>query len=314
LDQKISGSVSKEAAVKVLADRLDNVSLQTRRVILGFVLIGVLGSGLGLGLLGYFQLRDSILLPENQAHEILGHMIALGNTLAFYHEGVLSGSRAKRKADYQTAGSTLPALKLAIEASLNTSAAISEIDSPRGRKAQNQLQDIAMDIRAYFKLSQEALNAFEESYNDSLPARTRRLSQDIGMRMASNEVSSSYAAADARLWESSGAWQVAVKQAKEDRQRLLLVGALLASVIVILGAWQVLIRGIIRSLTGFHQSRENNGSRHPDQGEEPITERQRDMMELQVLQFLASVRTGSRNADGHCAPEKAANRSRKHDS
>jgi hypothetical protein len=63
--------------------------------------------------------------------------------------------------------------------------------------------------------------------------------------------------------------------------------------------------GIFVPLAGFHQSRENNRSPHADQGEE-ITEDQRDMMERQVLQFPASVRTGNRNGDGHSAAENAA--------
>jgi hypothetical protein len=58
--------------------------------------------------------------------------------------------RAKTKADYDAAASTLPSLKLAIVASLNISAAISELGSPTGRKAQNQLQDIDTDARIYF--------------------------------------------------------------------------------------------------------------------------------------------------------------------
>ena len=93
------------------------------------------------------------------------------------------------------------------------------------------------------------------------------------------EVNSSYADATGRLWEASGRWQVAAKQANEDRQRVLLGGTLLISLILILGTWHLLIRQLIRLILGLNRSEKHLGYPQADPGEELVTGQPRDLIE-----------------------------------
>ena len=116
--------------------------------------------------------------PAKDAEKILGHVIALGNTLMLYQNGVLSVSRAKRQADHEAAVLNLLSLRLAILAPLNALAAVNLFEG-RDREAKNQLQDLGKAITTYLKFSDGALSALDESYTGSLPIRTRRLLQHV---------------------------------------------------------------------------------------------------------------------------------------
>jgi hypothetical protein len=290
--------------MKVLKSRLHSLSQQRRIVFLGVILAAAILSGLGLGLFGYVQLHAKIVKPANDAEKILEHVIALGNTLMLYQEGILSVSRAKRQADHEAAVSNLPSLRLAILAPLNALAAVN-LSEGTDREAKNQLQDLGKAITTYLKFSDGALSALDESYTGSVPIRTRRLLQHVGMLATANEVSRSYADATGRLWEASGRWQVAAKQANEDRQRILLGGTLLISLILVLGTWHLLIHQLIRLILGTNRSEKHLGSPQADPGEESVTDQQRDLIERQVLQFLAAVRTGERDRKSSYATERA---------
>jgi hypothetical protein len=290
--------------MKVLKSRLHSLSQQRRLLFLGFLLAAAILSALGLGLFSYVQLHDKIVKPAKDAEKILGHVIALGNTLVLYQNGVLSVSRAKRQADHEAAVSNLPSLRLAILAPLNALAAVNPSEG-RDREAKNQLQDLGKAITTYLKFSDGALSALDESYTGSVPIRTRRLLQHAGTLATANEVSSSYADATGRLWEASGRWQVAAKQANEDRQRVLLGGTLLISLILILGTWHLLIRQLIHLILGPNRSEKHLSYPWAASGEESVTDQQRDVIERQVLQFLTAVRTGERDRKRSYAPERA---------
>jgi hypothetical protein len=255
---------------------------------LGVLLAAALLGGLGLGLFGYDQLRDKIIVPANHADEVLRQLIGIGNTLVLHHEGLLSVSRAKRKAEYESAVSNLSSLRLAILAPLNALAA---------------MPDIGRAINSYLKYSEGALSAFDESYNEAVPVKTRRLFQNVGMLATANEVGSAYADANGRLWEASGKWQVEVKRAKDDRERVLLAGTLLISLILILGTWHILISHVIRLIAGSNQPKTPTSSPQAEAGEALLTDQQRDLIERQVLKFIATVMTGKRDGNGNYAAD-----------
>jgi len=239
--------------MNILNGRLDGLALRKRMMLLGVVLAAVILTGLGLGLLGYAQLRDNIVVPANHADEVLGHLIGLGNTLVLHHDGLLAVSRAKRKAEHEAAVSNLPSLRLSVLAPLNALAAMSTSEGQKNQVTKNSLQDLGKAIEAYLKYSEGALSAFQESYSEAVPAKTRRVFQNVGMLATANEVSSSYADANGRLWEASGKWQADVKRTKDDRERVLLGGTLLISLILILATWHIFIRQLICLITGSDQ-------------------------------------------------------------
>jgi hypothetical protein len=267
------------------------------------VAILILG-GLGLGLFGYVQLRDKIVVRANHADDVLGHLIGTGNTLVLHHEGLLAVSRAKRKAEYDAAASNLPSLRLAILAPLNALAAIHASEGQTTQEAKNHLQDLGKAINAYLKYSEGALSAFDESYSESVPVKTRRLFQNVGMLATANEVRSSYAIANGRLWEASGKWQVEAKRAQNDQERVLLGSTLFISLILILGTWHILIREGIRLIAGSNHPKTPRSSPQAEPGEDPLTDQQRDLIERQVLRFIATAMTGKKDGNGNCASAK----------
>ena len=270
---------------------------------LGVLLAAAVLGGLGLGLFGYVQLRDKIVVPANHADEVLGHLIGIGNTLVLHHEGLLSVSRAKRKAEYEAAVSNLPSLRLAILAPLTALAAMHTSEGQKALRAENSLPDIGKAINAYLKYSEGALSAFDESYNEAVPVKNRRLFQNVGMLATANEVSSSYADASGRLWEASGKWQVEVKRAKDGRERMLLGGILLISLILILGTWHIVISQVIRLIAGSNQPKTPTSLPQAEPGKELLTNQQRDLIERQVLKFIATVMTGKRDGNGSYAAD-----------
>jgi hypothetical protein len=176
-------------------------------------------------------------------------------------------------------------------------------EGQKGLVAKNSLPDIGKAINAYLKYSEGALSAFNESYNEAVPIKTRRLFQNVGMLATANEVSSSYADANGRLWEASGKWQIEVKRAKDDRERMLLGGTLLISLILILGTWHIVISQVIRLIAGSNQPKTLPSLPQAEPGEELLTDQQRDLIERQVLKFIATVMTGKRDGNGNYAAE-----------
>ena len=268
---------------------------------LGILVAAVILSSLGLGLFGYVQLRDKIVVPANHADEVLGHLTGIGNTLILHHEGLLFVSRAKKRADYEAAASNLPSLRLAILAPLNALLSMKTSEGQKSQGANNPLQDIGKAINAYLRYSEGALSAFDESYSEAVPVKTRRLFQNVAMLATANEVNSSYADANGRLWEASGKWQVEAKRTREDRERILLGGTLLISLILILGTWHILIREVIRLIEGSNQPKAPGSPPLAEAGEEPLTDQQRDLIERQVLKFIATAMTDKRGGNGNCA-------------
>ena len=286
----------------MLRNRLDRLSLRKRVIFLGVLVAVLILGGLGLGLFGYVQLRDKILVPANHADQVLGHLIGIGNTLVLHHENLLLVSRAKRKGDYEAAASNLPSLRLAILAPLNALAAIHASEGQKVQGATNPLQDIGKAINDYLKYSEGALGAFDESYSEAVPVKTRRLFQNVGMLATANEVRSLYADANGRLWEASGKWQIEAKRARNDQERVLLGGTLLISLILIFGTWHIFIRQVIRLIAGSNQPKPASNSPGAEPGQDPLTDQQRDLIERQVLKFIATVMTDKRDRNGNCAP------------
>jgi twitching motility protein PilJ len=296
-----------------------NLKTQTK-LMFGFSVVGVIIIIVGvLGVVGLLKLSDTLRIIYNDSTLSLANVAAAGSNLGLYHDGLLEAARARNKIEHQVAVKKLVGLKNATLEPLNAYAGGNLRVSRSGRNEHKDLKTLWDSMNAYFRASEGALSAFEDSYSDTLPHDTRVLMHDLGTLSVSTDVATRYGQATGRVREMVATARDVAKDLNDDGQRVaeergnyLIAGGIIA-IVLGLTIGYMLARFISRGVThiadvatqaaaGHLQARAKMDS-HDELGQMAAafntmldritglvqTEEERDVLQRRLMEFLLMV-------------------------